>query len=216
MAELRYDVDKLFANPYSKVLIYTPKGTVKGFLQEPFVIGGTSEFNSAFESSLQNKLSEQLNAGKLAMNSLFGTKFAQTQMKSLMQTIASWTGSQKPTFSLNLFFPAYRPDHDCTTFARILLRGVYPTGKNILKAPYDYAPEALEEPDGTCTVKIGLWFEAQYQILRTVTMTASKECMESGNPLYCEVAITFEPFRMINAEELTGYWQVPGKYNIPG
>jgi len=204
MAEITTFIEQeLLNNPYYRVLINTPAGVVKGFVMTEFQFSAQAEYSSPFENMGQ---SETLNMAATAVSMATGK--GQFMLKSLRTTVATWTGTQKPTFTLPLLMISLNGEDVKQEVAK-LLKGVFPTGVDKLTAPYGYAVDAEGNvKSGTISVQIGQWFYARNQILRSVDVQFSKEVLNNGLPLYASVTITFEPYRLPNADEILRYFKV--------
>lgn len=66
--------------------------------------------------------------------------------------------------------------------------------------------EIDKQVKGTCTVSIGGWFTAPYQLLTNASFTVSRTLTKMGYPLYCEGTISFRPYRMITEAEFGQYF----------
>ena len=94
-------------NDYTQVVLVNDRGdTVKSFIREDFSFDLTSRYGSVVDDERLSALGDFWNAGTAALNAVTGAKVAQRQAKSLMMSIATWNGTDKPSFSLNLLFVA--------------------------------------------------------------------------------------------------------------
>lgn len=201
-------------NDYTQVVLVNDRGdTVKSFIREDFSFDLTSRYGSVVDDERLSALGDFWNAGTAAINAVTGTKVAQRQAKSLMMSIATWNGTDKPSFSLNLLFVAINSSVDVLGEVMKLMKGVVPTKETIidLVAPLSYAPIEMAGAEGTWTVAIGQWFYAPYQIITSMAPRISKEVVAGGKPLYAEVNIRFEPYRMVDYEEFKQYFKAPAQ-----
>ena len=200
-------------NMYTKIVLVNDKGDrVEAFVRDNFPFANTSRYQSMFDLEVLNSLSNGLNALEQAGTMATGANIAQRSLKSMNQSMASWTGTDKPSFNFNLIFVATKAEDDPMAEVFKLLKGIYPTadvGSFIMKAPLDYNPNGMAGAFGTWTVSIGTWFLATYQILTSVNVTVSKEVVQGGKPLFVDAAITFEPYRMITFAEFKQYFKQP-------
>lgn len=201
--------------------------TVKAFVGHDFAIGGGANFNNPLENqaltNLQQKIQaaqsiglEALSQGSSVLGSLeskikdmaSGSNFS---VGNVTQTLEFWSSSEKPQFSINILFVALKETDDVRKLVAPLYDTVYPQfGKlgfaRTTSAPLGYRPFAGgSNALGTIDVQIGTWFTATQQIMKRVDFTFSKETIASGNPLYAYGTISFQPYRMISAEELRKY-----------
>lgn len=199
---------------------------INALMQGEFTISGGNAFNNPLASTAQESLSEKINIGKAAIESaanLAGKKVnlgSQIQLKTLNQTSLFWTGSQKPTFNLDLLFIALRRGDDVRTQVESLYQTVFPTlgkGGVFLRAPLGYNVNGRGEATGTFAVQLGQWFRATRQVMTNVTFTYSQEMIPLDGdpngaeptkfaPLFARGSISFEPFRDITFREFQGYF----------
>lgn len=183
-----------------------PGPTVTAFVTSDFSFGTSSEYNAEWEFEKQKPLAEAFNRLTSVINA-GGADIAQISLKSLSQTISTWTGTEKPQFNIDLLFVSYDPNVRPLDRVRDLMGGIFPESLGmVLVAPMKYAP-GLKSASGIWNIKIGTWFDAPYQILRQVNPTFSKEVTPDGRPLYAKVNVVFEPYRMISYNEFKSYFR---------
>lgn len=211
MADHLLDVDRLLANPNSRMMITgLPRGTVVGFLQEGFGFRAGNVYGNAFESEAQNKVGDLLNKVAPVLGA------SQIRLLSFDQTTESWTGPHKPSFSIKTTFIATKPTDDMTEPVKALMQTVFPTKGvgSIIQAPMNYGPQlniggkknlALSI-QGTVALKIGTWFQAFGLIVENVHPKFSSQVIANGKPLYVEVDIELKPYRVISYDEFLGYF----------
>lgn len=212
----RIDLDLLRTNTAAKIVISGPMGTVEGFITDEIALDAAAEHNAPLYSAAQEHLSQaydRLKAGFGAAGG--GGVLPNISPVALEQSVASWTGTSKPSFNLKMVFVAMHsgldgnaPD-DVRQSVMKLYRTVYPTGVSVgkatfLKAPLDYAPQG-DRARGTITVAVGKWFRATGQIMKNVSFSFSKQSVQNGTPLYAHGSITFEPFRAVTIADISGY-----------
>ena len=196
-------------NRFSKIVFTNdvdpyPKNTVKGFLRNDFNFTITSRYQSAFDQGALGDISGAVNAGTSVANGALGTNIQNMQGKCLDLTVANWLGTDKPTFSITMLFVSYKPEINVINEVKKLMKGVLPfkgMGNWSLNAPLKYAPKGAAGASGCWTVRIGNWFVGPFMIMTSVAPTYSKEVVKDGQPLYADVAVTFEPYRLIDAKE---------------
>jgi hypothetical protein len=229
MADFQLDIENLIANPNYKVVIaFGGSNIIQGFIQGDLKFGGGNQYNNPFESQAQQKLSDLMAkvqpAATAAANKFLGTNLssAQISIKSFDQTISSWTGSEKPKFSMTLVFIAINPDDDVTQPIRKMMKAVFPTRAAeglLMRAPLGYGPALVNNNGlpgmavgGTIVVKVGKWFRAFGQICTKASPTISKQVIASGRPLWSSFDFEFEPYRAISYSEFTGYFISQGTH----
>ncbi len=221
MSEFQLDVDRLLANPNSRMLITgLPRGTVVGFLQEGFGFSAGNVYGNAFESEAQNKVGDLYNKAAPALGAVaakVGVNLpSQARLQSFEQTTESWTGPSKPTFNVKTTFIATKPTDDVTKPVKALMQAVFPTKGvgSIIQAPLNYGPQlnlggsknlALSI-QGTVALKIGTWFQAFGLVVERVHPKFSAQVIANGKPLYCECDVELKPYRAISFGEFTGYF----------
>lgn len=180
---------------------------VDGFVSSDISIGGGNSFNNPLESMAQQSLSETLQ-GLQSVASKFGYTGNFT-LRSLEQSVLTWTGADIPNFTLRVVFIAIREGDDVRKKALELYKTVYPTSKTagaatLIVPPLQYLPSGLNAR-GVFTVKVGKWFKAYNQVMQNVSFSFSKEVTSNGSPVYCEGEISFRPFRTVTSDTIRQY-----------
>ena len=222
-----------------------PNGqTIKAFLIQDIGIGGSADWATPFDNIIGNLFGNVKNvvedlaftaanvAGNVFRRMGMGDpstadaqKFVvQKQLKTKLQTIVSWTGSQTPMFRFSLIFPALKPGDDVRQVAKALLRCVFPIEPNhgestaatiaknfTLDAPLHYSPgsqvnrgigdEGLTSL-GTIAVFVGKWFRVFNCVARSVDVTFSKQMTPDGVPLLASVGLLIQPAMMWTTKDL--------------
>lgn len=221
----KLDIEILKNNPNAKVIIGLggageDKNWVSGFITQEHTMQGGNIFNNPFENVAQQNLSQKLNvlgatANKVAdvANKFLGTniqtRFGAFSLKSVEQTATIWVSSAKPSFSLPMVFVALQPDDDVLDVVRKLNMAVFPTiDTNGLwvNAPLGYQLVGGKATKGTVIVSIGKWFRAISLLIRDVSYSISKETIKSGLPLYAQVTVAFEAYRLLSSDEVNSWF----------
>jgi hypothetical protein len=137
-------------------------------------------------------------------------------------SIARYTGSQKPTFSFNMMLVSLTPDTDIITPIKILLKGCYPRTATMgtMEAPYGYETGitgGLQDNDSASglssitapqvwAVRAGRWFNCPMLVLDSCNVNFSQQCTPQGKPLFAEVQLVFETWRLITADEVEAFF----------
>lgn len=142
--------------------------------------------------------------------------------KTVAGSVKKWDGSQMQLPPLQLIFVALKPtDRPQDKMARLLamsMPGKPFAGEQSDKdlffwAPNGYSPAKVLENvvndgfgyggaiRGTCSIRIGQWFEAHGLLPEVSSFEASKETTKLGNPLYVTGTVTFTPYRDLKAVE---------------
>lgn len=220
-----FDIDLVRNNEFTKTKISFPDlGIVKqGFLvDDTFAISTESGFEELYTGDLFTSAIQAIGGQALAnfadiAKNVYG-RLNQSLVKSVWQTINSWTGSKRPSFNLTfLLIKARSNDNvmdDSVFFMSRNLPDAEIAGAKFtlsaaassdfkLKAPNGYNPF---EGKGMISVQIGKWFIANNLNLLSADFEFSKEVTEDGNPLYAQGKISFEPYRMITREEFIQFF----------
>ena len=199
---------------------------IKALLQGEFTIGGSNQFNTPLASAALESLSEKLNVLKgtvTGLANLAGTSVnlgSQVRLGNLNQTANFWTGSERPTFNIDLLFVALRRSDDVRTQVEPLYQTVFASGSNILSvdAPLGYSTDPSgKNATGTFAIQLGSWFRATRQVMTSVSFTYSQEMIPLDGtvngteptkfaPLFARGSISFQPYRDITYKEFQGYF----------
>lgn len=193
---------------------------ITGIVTSDFTLTGGSEFKSSEDQlGMVSSFLEKVNFAS-AVKGMVGGKGSISNVASTArsQTIAFYSGTKKPSFTLDVVFITTDSKHQNTTTAVTnIMQCVYPllkgTNKEIMQAPFGYTPtvQAGKEAKGTLTIGVGNWFKARKVIMTDASFTFSKEVTKTGTPLMATGSITFEPFRAIGWDELVEYFP---KYGV--
>jgi len=195
-------------------------GPVVGIITQELTFAASNSFNTPLESSAQQQLSETLMGAQAAAGNLAtrlgykgGALSKPFTLRTVEQSVKTWTGSETPVFNVVLKLVALQETDDVRQAVSNLLSAVAPTFSSFglsanVAPPLNYLPKGMTA-QGTITVAIGRWFKAHQQVMLSVTPTFSRETIASGAPLYCDVAISFTPYRQVSVGELTGYIKTP-------
>ena len=209
---MSFDLDDLLSNEHAIIKIAGDPGSgigVQGIITSGFTVSGSAEYNNVFESTLSANLSKTLASAKFTAGSLPGASklfnvLKNVNLQSKWQTTDYWVSSAKPSFSIDTIFFALRRKDDVRAKVNTLLRCVFPQSKEkgtLYGPPLGYVASA-KVVVGTVDVTIGTWFYARRQIIKEVSATFSKEVVAPGRPLFAEVKIDFEYYRVPDADEV--------------
>lgn len=142
--------------------------------------------------------------------------------KTVAGSVRKWDGSMQAPPPIQLVFVALRPEDRPQDKAAELLAACLP-GEPFLGtqddtdlffwAPNKYSPAKVLEAavnrglgyggniQGTCSLRIGQWFEAHGLLPESAAFEASKETTKLGNPLYVTGTVTFKTYRDMKAVE---------------
>ena len=153
-----------------------------------------------------------------------GIGSGQHAIQGITESIARYTGSQKPTFSFNMFLVNLTPQSDIITPIKILLKGCYPQTAvaGTMEAPYGYlsgftggytdddtlSGQSRDTAVNVWQVQIGKWFRCNKLILDSCNVNFSQQCTPTGQPLFAEVQLVFETWRLITAAEVDSFFGI--------
>lgn len=225
MANRKLELDLLYNNPNARVLIRLGDevGTIVGFATQEFTVGATADYNTSMMSGALDKVNNIISTGTATLNSFMGlfggSGITQRRLGNLSDTIATYGGTQKPKFSLNIMLISYKNGDNVLNDVRKLHRAIYPTAQAVkginvaIKAPLGYIAATKGAGSnlartGTIAIQIGKWFFAPGQLMTNVSATLSKEVISNGSPLYANVTMEFEPWRQVTADEIIKFFQI--------
>lgn len=198
---------------------------VLGYSLSDFAVSGGNQYES-FSNAIDNLASGALGqtVGSVVSKARSGIKSIETistiiggqsQFTSPEETRATWSGSNLPSFQLELQFlclDSENPSEDVVTKVNSLMRAVYPDiGKantlnvNIFKAPLGYSSK--DNNNGKFTISIGKWFQGTKMVIENISFTYGKELNRNGKPIYANGAITFRPYKMISYKQFVSYFR---------
>ena len=161
-----------------------------------------------------NPLEELMESVKGGMSSLVGNslmKVFDTARNVVTHKAGSdwtskkaWLGSEGPNLDLSILFFCYRPSDNILPTIKLIGESVFPkaVGGSVQAPPNRYNPHTKR---GILSVEVGQWFKAiETYLITNYTANFSQNVNEAnGTPLYCEVKISMEPWKMLNYHE----WQ---------
>lgn len=237
MTTVSLDIDRLKANENARVLLtYTPNyrsnpvtgegggtnelaRTWEAYLAEDFTFTSSVDYNSPFESLLDN-ISTVLAGLGTAMNQTFGFDFEQLQLKSLRNTSNVWTGTTRPNFDLDLVFVRTSLETGVNPLERVqnLFAMQFPQaqdGDDFLRAPGGYSAIKANEfgssqyvANGVWTLRIGTWLLIPGLNLMGVSPAISSITTEDGQPLYATCSVSLSPYRLVSEAEVRRWFKV--------
>lgn len=209
-------------------------GLIKGFLTNQLSWSASNTWEGLHQglSSVKgqaenfNKIEimmSQLGVGDAAAENA-GIGAGQHAIQGITESIARYTGSQKPTFSFNMMLISLSPSDDIVTPVKVLLKGCYPrtATMGMMEAPYGYETGftgGLQDNDtasGTSSnsarnvwaVRAGKWFNCPMLVLDSCNVNFSQQCTPRGTPLFAEVQLVFETWRLITASEVDSFFNL--------
>lgn len=207
-------------------------GLIKGFLTNSLSWSSSNTWEGlhqgfssvkGMEDSLSKieTLAGQFGVGEAAKENS-GVGGGQHAIQGITESIARYTGSQKPTFSFNMFLVNLTPQSDIITPIKILLKGCFPrtAAAGTMEAPYGYVTgitggntdddslsgQSKDTAKNVWAVQVGKWFRCDKLILDSCNVNFSQQCTPMGQPLFAEVQLVFETWRLITAAEVDSFF----------
>jgi hypothetical protein len=131
-----------------------------------------------------------------------------------------WTGSDAPTFTVNLVFVCTKssePSQSVVAKVNKIMKYLYPqegsltiASKKItgLTSPAGYNPETGK---GLIRLQIGSWFDATGLVIESAQFDYSKEYNQKGEPIYALGQVVLKPHRAITYDQYIKYFKNVGK-----
>ena len=209
-----------------------PGGLIKGFLTNQLSWSASNTWEGLHQglSSVKGQaenlakietIASQFNIGDAAAENV-GVGAGQHAVQGITKSITKYTGSQKPTFSFNMMLVSLTPDTDIITPIKILLKGCYPrtATMGMMEAPYGYetgitggtqdndtaSGSGSTTAQNVWSVKAGKWFNCPMLVLDSCNVNFSQQCTPKGTPLFAEVQLVFETWRLITADEVESFF----------
>ena len=185
--------------------------SVESFIKENFNISVSNEWDGANETDSQSKLAAIINKTLAIARRSSNVGFSDIRILHPIQTIRTWRGSSLPVFNIPLTFLSLTENSNPLEDAKKLLRTVTPrfrAANFVLEAPLGYAPKFKGKGTalGTVTLEIGEWFRAPDLIILDVNINFDSAVIESGVPIMVEAAVQLSPFRLVDQNEILGYF----------
>lgn len=222
--------------PESADISSLPSGIIKGYLTNDLSWSASNTWeglHSGFSSlkgqedtmtKIETLASQFISDAAGDVKDAAGIGSGQHAVQGITESIARYTGSQKPTFSFNLLLVSITPDTDIITPIKILLKGCYPrtAALGTMEAPYGYETGltgGVSDKEGASgssqataknvwSVKAGKWFNCPMLVLDSCNVNFSKQCTPTGKPLFAEVSLVFSAWRLITADEVDTFFRL--------
>lgn len=197
------------------------KVVVAGILQGEFGFSSKANYSSPFYNETIAKVTGMVNQISTQLQGFFGDmKIPNISLTSIRQTIKTWTMTDNPVFACSLLFICTEDDQDVRVPVAMLQRAIYPKFQSIesigsigsglyLTAPNNYQLLSSNQAGdfgitatGLCVLNIGTWFMARNLLLTGVDPKFSEQKNINGYPMWALVAVSFEPFRMMDLDEV--------------
>lgn len=212
MTEKFFDVDFLSQNDAAKVLISgIERRSITAFNTNDLSLSGSNDFTSLFDSAALDRGASFLERAKALSPNFVKEGLSGFSLRTVHNSLYSWTGSSRPPINLQLIFIATRRGDDVRKPTVAIMKSVLPTAIDIegaltLVAPLGYQASGNLTASGVVAIKMGNWFQATNLIVRSAEFTYSKEVTSNGTPLFATGSMTLEPFRVITYEEYRSWF----------
>lgn len=215
-----FDVNRISSNESG--FLPVPQA-LEAFLVDDFEFGGSSEYTEPSQGS--TLLTEVIQQGAAIINS--GISAVRPNAKAIqapttrhiITTLSTYSGTDKLRLTIPLLFVATRESDNILESIKQLTLATYPKQfkGGLISAPNNYALTAYstrlnqqrglgiaDVPSaGGISLSIGYWFKSkQVFLIKNFTSKISKATMESGFPLYAEVSVELESYRVLFADEV--------------
>lgn len=221
VGQKQLNIDNLFANEAAKVMIVGGQNQVEAVMSGDFGFSIGSEYNSLFDVSSLDDISNIVNRVSTVANSFKGIQaklglkgIPQVRLKTPGLTTKQFLGSKSPLFNLDIILMNIREDddimEDLEALANMCMPVITPVAgpAAIYKAPLGYRGDAIRSTSsGPVVVSIGGWFRALNQIVSDVSFSFSRIGSDTkGTPLICAANIKFAPTIDIGVGEFLSYF----------
>ena len=114
------------------------------------------------------------------------------------------------------------PSDNIMDSVKILLKGCFPrtASKGTMEAPYGYitgitggyedndsaSGAAADTAKNVWAVGVGKWFYCDKLVLSSCNVNFSQQCTPDGKPLFAELQLVFETWRLITANEVDTFF----------
>jgi len=213
------DIEQVLANPDGRVVINAKEfgRGVQGWIAGDLQFGGSNSFSEPLASQQQESLNNMIAKFQGVLSTATGKSFEQPYSALVFENSNYvWSGSDRPKFTVPMFFVALRPGDDVRANVLTLFKGVFPSASDegkgrFMSPPLGYLPSIKgTDAKGTVQVTIGKWFQANNLVMRSVEPRFSKETVANGTPLYVELSITFEAYRVMSYNEVAQFFKQGG------
>jgi hypothetical protein len=225
------EVTKLMANPDAQVIIHVYRGAgigsktsgvksdpIIGFVSKDISLGSSADWQSPMDTvgGALKTFQSLINLAGAAVGSAmdyFGMGgISQKSLRAYATTVVDYMGTNKPTFTLPLIFPAIKSSDDPREKVLRLLECVYPSGEGwgsetLMEAPLNYTRLLTQPQSGYVDVQIGQWLRLHWLVISNVDTTFSKEVTrDRGVPLYAEATVAFTFIKTPNIREVRSWF----------
>lgn len=197
-------------------------GYLRTIIESDFEVGGGVNYDEPWEAFMDDK-GKQLNQAKMLANATIGTGMSNSSLKSLQNTVSTWSGNERPTFSFPATYRRLRlSEPSVSDFVSTFKSYEFPIvdGEDILnsqlQAPGGYNFGENFTAVGTWTLEVGRYFRANNLLLQSAPFSFSKEHTSDGTPLFAKGNISLKPYRQISRDEFKSWFLSPAAINQGG
>ncbi len=138
-------------------------------------------------------------------------KSGDAQIGGKIFTRAHWKGSNTPGFKLTFQLWADSVDESQSMMEKcsFLVSSPYPdtVGGTTMTPPWYFDNRG----NGNISVRVGRWFSADNLILRSASVTFSKQIVKTGYPVFATVAVDFISNYMLSDKEFSNWFTLNSK-----
>jgi hypothetical protein len=199
---------------------------VRAFMTGRLSISAANGWDSFMNSGAQDNLDRLAGIGKNVASNVGAGGLTSFSVKTRDQTRLSYTGPQRPEFSMEILLLNTSADTDTVIRdMKLLYSTVMPSSASVLGASVDangnntgVAGQFYDAPmgyagEGVMSVGISSWFQAHNLVMTSVNITPSMSVDQRGYPIYANGSIAFQPAIVPTYSEFLRYFQVKGVTN---
>jgi hypothetical protein len=210
---MSFDIEVLRRNTNAQVrLLLGSTELVVGFLSGQFGIDGSSEYGSMFETDR----ADMVNKAITTLNAAGGSSIP--QMKSQISTMATWSGTGRLSFSVNVLLINIRDGDDQRWSVMENVKRIQPSifpnigdgiaGALTMSPPRNYSPDIGSTPKrGVHILYVGKFIRIPDLIVKSVNTQFSQETFPSGTPIHATMTLGLETYKMPSSGDVVSYFQ---------
>lgn len=189
-----------------------PKDYVLGYITAPLSFNSTADFGAIGRQSYEDILTQVSQSAVALWNRFRDVKKKQAYIRGIQNTVLTWSGTENFAFDVQMLFVAIKETDDIRKPVTDMMLACVPDFDEeklvtfLVKAPNGYSATNLKDAFGVVSVNIGTWFRSGKKfVITSVSPTFSKEVIaSSGLPIYAEVGVRFQSFRVLSPREIRG------------
>lgn len=189
-----------------------PKDYVLGYITAPLSFNSTADFGAIGQQSYENVLTQFSASVTSILNRFMKGKRKIDYIRGIQNTVLTWSGTENFAFDVQMLFVAIKETDDIRKPVTDMMLACVPDFNEenvttfLVEAPNGYSATNLKGAFGVVSVNVGTWFRSGKKfVITSVSPTYSKEVIaSSGLPIYAEVGIRFQSFRVLSPREVRG------------